>query len=270
MKYFFDTEFIEGPQKQKVLGITIGITKPTIDMISIGIVSENGRKLYEISKDFNIDHAWDKWQWNTDPDTLDVIRRIYWIRENVLKPIFDQMITMEKVECQKMLERAGIICIVPNYEFNKKTFKKLINKHGISNDLMAKKVISFCNEKSDSLGYLTKVVTGKNSSIEFYAYYADYDWVVFCWLFGTMMDLPKGFPMYCIDLKQMYDEAQRRWNKLSNLKNIAYCKKNRLFSVEVRLKDLSNYPKQENEHSAIDDAEWNKKLYDFLLNFLTL
>ena len=40
---------------------------------------------------------------------------------------------------------------------------------------------------------------------EFWGYYCDYDWVVFCWLFGSMMDLPKGFPMYCRDIKQLCD-----------------------------------------------------------------
>jgi len=37
---------------------------------------------------------------------------------------------------------------------------------------------------------------------EIWGYYADYDWVLFCQLFGTMMDLPKRFPMYCRDIKQ--------------------------------------------------------------------
>lgn len=40
---------------------------------------------------------------------------------------------------------------------------------------------------------------------EFWAYYADYDWVALCQLYGTMMDLPKGWPMYCRDLKQWAD-----------------------------------------------------------------
>lgn len=38
---------------------------------------------------------------------------------------------------------------------------------------------------------------------EIWAYYAAYDWVALCQLFGTMMDLPKGWPMYCRDLKQL-------------------------------------------------------------------
>lgn len=37
---------------------------------------------------------------------------------------------------------------------------------------------------------------------EFWAYYADYDWVALCQLFGTMMDLPKGWPMFCLDVRQ--------------------------------------------------------------------
>lgn len=42
---------------------------------------------------------------------------------------------------------------------------------------------------------------------EIWAYYGAYDWVALCQLFGTMMDLPKGWPMYCRDLKQWCDEV---------------------------------------------------------------
>lgn len=38
---------------------------------------------------------------------------------------------------------------------------------------------------------------------EFWAYYADYDWVALCQLYGTMMDLPDSWPMFCMDLKQL-------------------------------------------------------------------
>lgn len=38
---------------------------------------------------------------------------------------------------------------------------------------------------------------------EFWAYYADYDWVALCQLYGTMMDLPKGWPMFCLDVQQI-------------------------------------------------------------------
>jgi 3' exoribonuclease, RNase T-like len=74
---------------------------------------------------------------------------------------------------------------------------------------------------------------------EFWGYYADYDWVIFAQLFGTMMDLPKGWPMYCRDLKQFCDD-------LGNPK----------------------LPKQiEGEHNALNDARWNMKAFHFLKSF---
>jgi hypothetical protein len=38
---------------------------------------------------------------------------------------------------------------------------------------------------------------------EWWAYYADYDWVLLCQLYGRMVDLPKGWPMFCMDVKQL-------------------------------------------------------------------
>lgn len=71
---------------------------------------------------------------------------------------------------------------------------------------------------------------------EFWGYFADYDWVVFCWLFGSMVDLPEGWPMYCRDLKQWADQ---------------------LGGVQL--------PKQiANEHHALADARWNKSAFEYL------
>jgi hypothetical protein len=72
---------------------------------------------------------------------------------------------------------------------------------------------------------------------EFWGYYADYDWVVLCQLFGTMVDLPKGWPMYCRDIKQLCDS-------LGNPK------------LPVEGKD---------EHHALADARWNRSAYEFLM-----
>ena len=57
--------------------------------------------------------------------------------------------------------------------------------------------------KRELPGEIVRFVTCKNP--EFWGYYADYDWVVFCWLFGAMIDLPEGWPMYCKDYKQLID-----------------------------------------------------------------
>lgn len=47
---------------------------------------------------------------------------------------------------------------------------------------------------------------GDDPSPEFWGYYSDYDWVVFCQMFGDMGALPKGWPYFCRDLRQALDE----------------------------------------------------------------
>jgi len=153
MRYFIDTEFIEYPN--------------TIDLISIGIVCQDGRSFYSICNEF------------------DGAKASQWVRNNV------------------------IVHLEPK---NSGLWR---SKHKISIEI--------------------KYFIGIDKP-EFWGYYCDYDWVVFCWLFGTMMELPRGYPMYCKDLKQLCDS-------LGNPK----------------------LPEQkENEHNALADAKWNKNIYEFL------
>ena len=79
---------------------------------------------------------------------------------------------------------------------------------------------------------------------EFWGYFADYDWVVFCQLFGTMMDLPAHFPQFCMDLQQV--------------------------AVSRRVPRDSFVPaKAEREHDALADAIWHRDLYRFLVGEVT-
>ena len=79
----------------------------------------------------------------------------------------------------------------------------------------------------------------RDDSPVFWSYYADYDWVAFCQLFGSMVNLPKHFPMYCKDLKQYLDD----------------------FSL------FEHKPEQKGtEHDPMADAEYHKELYDFLVS----
>ena len=55
MKYFLDTEFIEGFHKP-----LFGKKRHFIDLISIGIVREDGKEYYAISNEFNPKDA-DEW-----------------------------------------------------------------------------------------------------------------------------------------------------------------------------------------------------------------
>jgi hypothetical protein len=96
----------------------------------------------------------------------------------------------------------------------------------------------------------------------FKAYYADYDWVVFCTMFGTMMDLPEGFPMYCRDLKKSLDERvsfMETWYDKTGVPDIFQSKLD-------RIKKHQDYPKQheDDEHTALSDAQWNKRLDEFM------
>ncbi len=85
-----------------------------------------------------------------------------------------------------------------------------------------------------------------------------------------MIDLPKGFPMYCIDLKQILDEKANKFTrndfftavdfKGENLPELTLKEKVEHFKMHVQ------YPTQTNEHNALADAKWNLELYKFLQN----
>ena len=257
MKYFLDTEFLEGTQKK-----LFGQSKPTIDLISIGIVCEDGREYYAISKDFNLKEAWNRYDLKkantSDNHTMNDIK-VYWLRDNVLKPIYLELLEKELgygYSRHEFYTSTAFKMIGSDY----KQFKYLIKKYGKTNKQIAEEIIEFCTvNESRGNGILEQVEGFKdtlNRTIEFYGYYSDYDWVVFCWLFGKMIDLPKGFPMYCIDLQQESD-------RIYNLKKEEYIKRGGKNFIN-KLSNHLDYPKQTNEHNALADAKWNFELYKFL------
>ena len=143
MRIWFDTEFIEDGK--------------TIDLISIGLIREDGATYYaEIAE---CDHD----------------RASPWVRENVLPHLTGPSI--QRID-------------------------------------VARDIVEF---------------VGLNP--EFWAYYASYDWVALCQLFGTMTDLPKGWPMFCRDLKQVAASM----------------------SPEPKLLEQTS-----TEHNALADAEWTR------------
>lgn len=149
MRCFFDTEFIEDGK--------------TIDLISIGIVREDGEEFY------------------AEVDGVDWSKANEWVINNVKPHLTGVRFSREEI---------------------------------------ARRIVEFVGPKP-----------------EFWAYYADYDWVVLCQLFGRMIDLPSGWPMFCMDIKQL--------------------------CVSLGNPEL---PKQTNtEHHALADARWNVAAYKFLL-----
>lgn len=77
---------------------------------------------------------------------------------------------------------------------------------------------------------------GDDPEPEFWAYYADYDWVAFCWLFGAMIDLPEHFPKYCLDIKQL------------------------MHTFNIKRDELP--PDPADAHNALADALHNKRMYN--------
>jgi hypothetical protein len=248
MKYFYDTEFLEGTQTKRLLGIPYGKTKPTIDLVSIGIVAEDGRELYLISKGFNLREAWERYDLKPDINQGGM-KKVYWIRENVLETIYFDL-----------LKKANIYGDERNYwSFTYKNLKRLINKYGYTNTEIAEKVKEFVYNQTDEDKYYNQLSV---MPIELYGYYSAYDHVVLCWLFGKMIDLPKGFPMYTIDLKQELDK-KAEWMMLHapiHKESIGGGKEWWL----NEFKNFRDYPKQTNEHNALADARWNKELHNFI------
>ncbi len=261
MKYFIDTEFHEYHKQHKVAGIKVGKPIPTIDLISIGIASEDietinlnivkdhiltkdiknsnigsyEKQYYAVCKEFDLKDAWEH----------------TWLKSNVLYNIAFELTTQEYTEAGWDLDELERFEEVWNESDAKafKEMKRLVNDYGKTKKEIAEEVIEFTQQKAHTIktGYEVDL-------IEFFGYYADYDWVVFCQMFGNMLNLPEGFPMYCRDLKQLMDE-------------LVYSIKERGETFEQGLKWIKSqakYPKQENEHNALDDALWNKDLYKFL------
>lgn len=206
MKYFLDTEFIEGFHKP-----LFGKRRHFIDLISIGIVREDGQCYHAISSEYNYDDA--------DP----------WVKENVIHPLYIKYVHGDA-----------------RNRLSVRSFHKTI---GTPLSAIKRQILDVFGCWKDTLYWRAPAIQP-----EIYGYYADYDWVLFCSLLGRMIDLPKGFPMYCIDLKQMMDE------KISPSEQHAIGYENAL----KRLKLKQGYPAQYDEHDAIADARWNKDLYNWL------
>lgn len=151
MKYFLDTEFVENGS--------------TIDLISLGIVCEDGRTLYKQNKDCKFQSASD-WVWRN---------------------VFPHLIHFDMHGIRSCNEKSHVM----ESRLDGRCHSKDCPWDYRSN--IRDSVIKFCDVE-------------KYGKPEFWGYYADYDWVAFCQLFGTMMDLPKDFPMYCRDIKQWCDQ----------------------------------------------------------------
>lgn len=129
MRYWYDTEFLEDGS--------------TIELISIGIVAEDGREYYAVNRDA----PWSR------------IHADKWLSDNVVPSL-------------------------PT-DLTDRTYKH----HG-----------HIANDVRDFLLFDKKP--------KLWAWYGAYDHVVLCQLWGKMIDLPQGIPMFTHDLRAMMDTGQ--------------------------------------------------------------
>lgn len=219
--YFMDTEFHEYKKKRGFRPAT-----DTIELISIGIVSGDEREYYAVCKDFNLKAAWNN----------------EWLRENVLKKIHKEL-------CAKVGSYGKTYHSSLFSSFTIKSMKNLIKWYGKTTaEIRAELLLYILDNDGEGLAdwngsyvdYLNLLMKEeiRGYKPKFFTYFGSYDWVVFCWIFGRMIDLPKSFPMYTLDLKQFMWEAglTTDWKR------------------EV-------VPEPEDSHSAIADARWNRELF---------
>ncbi len=152
-----------------------------------------------------------------------------WVKENIIKPLY--------------------LATVPE---DKRTYYSVNDFHkiyGKTEELIALEIKSFIQEGLED----------DDQIAELYGYYSGYDHVLFASLHGTMMDLPKGFPMLTYDIKQMLDEKVKEYMKFSS-DNLSF------EEALARVIAMPDYPANDNEHDAEADAVWNQKLYHFVKN----
>lgn len=212
VNYYFDSEFIEGKQPKRFLGITYGWTKPIIDPISIGITSADGRTYYAVSNEFNLNWAW----------------KDNWIRDSVLLKIYEEWVIGDE---RNILD----FCL--------STMRYLVDMYGKSNKLIASEMFMFTTnpstESKDSISDAKLLSQAPKHEIDpiFWAYYASTDWVVLYQLWGKMIEAPKAYPMFVMDLNQkmIANGLSKEWKR-------KHC------------------PEPENAHNALADAIWNRQL----------
>lgn len=150
-RYFYDTEFLEDGS--------------TIDLISIGIVADDGREYYAVQQ-----RSWRQW------------RKVYrneWLRENVMPSL-------------------------PRIHGDRR-FHVSTRTNPMALDFHAREM----KPREQIRDEVREFVLAGGPDVELWAHYSAYDHVALCQLFGRMIDLPDGFPMWTHDLEHAWEGAGR-------------------------------------------------------------
>lgn len=195
-RIYYDTEFIEDGH--------------TIVLISIGMITDDGRSYYAVNGDLE-----DKTHPTDNVTTWERIVKHDWLVRNVVPHL--------PIHGRKTLEKylAGGTIFSPNPTMFG------VRPDYSNTDVKPRQVIA--NEVRD-------FIQAAGPDVELWAWYGAYDHVALCWLWGRMIDLPDGVPMYTNDLRQ-----ERR-----------------------RLGDPEMPRQADGEHNALADAVHNRDMARFL------
>jgi len=146
--YNYSCEFLEGKQDKTILGIKYGETKHIIDLVLIRVFSSDNREYYSVSKEFNLREAWNRFQMKEVVlhDTDSYIEKEYWIRENVLKPIYEKLLKIEENNKSTYFDLAFKRDVS---KFSYSNMKYLINKYGKSNKQITEEIKEFFYNNDD-------------------------------------------------------------------------------------------------------------------------
>jgi hypothetical protein len=99
-------------------------------------VSQDGREYYAVSKDFNLKEAWNRNQkrdhgtaYNSYGEKLQV--KEFWIRKTCSNR-YGEFVAKETLDINVNAELSNGAAADVNMDFNRKTFEKLLLKHGKS------------------------------------------------------------------------------------------------------------------------------------------
>lgn len=195
MIYFLDTEFVDDGN--------------TIDLISIGIVSSDGREYYAQSIEFHT---------GVIPDFVreQVLPHLQFCSYNgklALATETSGKIVLSKIHHSSVIGQAGK-CYLGTCPW--RTRKQIKDE-----------IITFINPET----------YGKPTLI---SWCGSYDHVVFCQLFGPMMDLPAGYPHH---IKEFQEALATRG-----------------------IADAELPPQEEGVHNALADARHLKRLWGYIVN----
>jgi hypothetical protein len=196
MRYFYDLEFNDPGYG-------------SIELISIGMVAEDGREYYAVNEMCD----------------LDSVESNEWLRENVLPHL-----PVKKRESKIRPGRQFL-----DWDFGDGNVKEL--------DVIAREVEEFMGGKveMDSEGKGRNAIRREHN--ELWAYYGAYDHVVMCRsLWGKMINLPLCVPMWTHELMQLWEDAGKPAEPLQDVEHHALmdARWNRdLFVVCKRYRSLS-------------------------------